>query len=252
MRHRQFLRHLNPKTERNNMTEIKPGLWVREGTLFKSLSEYRLIAFDMDSTLVDIETLDVLAELAGHGEQVAAMTESAMQGEALDYETSLRARVALLKGLPSQLIDTVYEQRLGLNPGVEKLIHACKQVGMRCILVTGGFTCFAERLQKRLGLDDVRANVLEVVDGVVTGRLLTQSRGGIVDAAEKRRMLLDTCSEMGISPELAIACGDGANDLQMLGAAGVGVAFHGKLVVRAQADIAIDQGGMDRLLEVLV
>lgn len=233
------------------MTELRPGVWVRDPAALRPLADYRLIAFDMDSTLVNIETLDVLAGMAGQGAQVAAMTESAMQGELLDYATSLHQRVALLEGLPASAMNAVYAQ-MALNPGVEVLVAACKAVGMRCLLITGGFTCFADRLQQRLGLDGVRANVLEVVDGVVTGRLLHQPQGGLVDAQEKQRMLLHSCETMGIAPAQAIACGDGANDLLMLRSAGLGVAYHGKPVLRAMADMAIDHGGLDRLLEVLV
>jgi phosphoserine phosphatase len=234
------------------MHEIQPGLWLRASAKPRPLGEYRLIAFDMDSTLIAIETVDVLAQAAGRGAEVAAITEAAMRGELPDYAESLRRRVALLRGLPAQVLDEVYSQQLRLNPGVPALIAACKAEGLRCILVTGGFTCFTDRLREDLGLDDVRANVLEVRDGRVTGELLPQPWGALVDAAEKRRMLLQTCAAMGIDPDRSIAVGDGANDLLMLGAAGLSVAYQAKPVVRAQVDVAIDAGGLDRLLEVLV
>ncbi|GAB2470397.1 phosphoserine phosphatase SerB [Comamonas humi] len=233
------------------MHEFLPGLWLRDAATARRLSDYRLIAFDMDSTLISIETVDELAEMAGRGPEVAAITEAAMRGELPDYKESLRQRVALLRGLPQSVLDLVYEQRLRLNPGVSELIAACKAAGLRCILVTGGFTCFTDRLRERLGLDDVRANVLELQDGKITGRLLPQPWGDIVDGAEKRHMLLQTCSDMGIDAAQSIAMGDGANDLPMMGAAGLSVAYHAKPVVRAQADVAIDTGGLDRLLEVL-
>jgi phosphoserine phosphatase len=233
------------------MHEIHPGLWLRSGVRVRPLADYRLIAFDMDSTLIAIETVDVLAQAAGRGDEVAAITEAAMRGELPDYAESLRRRVALLRGLPVQALDEVYTQHLRLNPGVPELIAACKAAGLRCILVTGGFTCFTDRLRERLGLDDVRANVLEVRDGLVTGELLPQPWGALVDGAEKRRMLLQTCAAMGIDPDRAIAVGDGANDLLMMGAAGLSVAYQAKPVVRAQADVAIDEGGLDRLLAAL-
>jgi phosphoserine phosphatase len=233
------------------MADFGPGLEVRGIALPQRLRDYRLIAFDMDSTLISIETVDELAELAGCKAAVEAITEAAMRGEITDYKKSLRERVALLAGLTAQALDEVYEHRLRLNPGVLELIAACKAVGLRCILVTGGFTCFTDRLQARLGLDDVRANVLEVVDGRVTGRLLPQPWGDIVDGEEKKRKLLETCAQMGIEPAQAIAMGDGANDLPMMGVAGVSVAYRAKPVVRAQANVAINEGGLDRLLEVL-
>lgn len=233
------------------MADFGPGLEVRGIVLPQRLRDYRLIAFDMDSTLISIETVDELAELAGCKAAVEAITEAAMRGEITDYKKSLRERVALLAGLPAQALDTVYDQRLQLNPGAAELIAACKAAGLRCILVTGGFTCFTDRLRVRLGLDDVRSNVLEVVDGRVTGRLLPQAWGDVVDGEEKKRKLLATCAEMGISPSQAIAMGDGANDLPMMEAAGLSVAYRAKPVVRAQANVAINEGGLDRLLEVL-
>ena len=233
------------------MADLGPGLEVRGIALPQYLRDYRLIAFDMDSTLISIETVDELADVAGCRAAVEAITEAAMRGEITDYKQSLRQRVALLAGLPAQALDEVYEHRLRLNPGVPELIAACKAAGLRCILVTGGFTCFTDRLQARLGLDDVRANVLEVVDGRVTGRLVPQAWGDIVDGEEKKRKLLATCAQMGIAPAQAIAMGDGANDLPMMGAAGLSVAYRAKPVVRERAHVAINEGGLDRLLEVL-
>lgn len=233
------------------MHEVSPGLQVQGVDLPLYLRDYRLIAFDMDSTLINIETVDELAEAAGCGSEVAAITEAAMQGQLTDYKHSLRQRVALLRGLSAQVLDDVYDHKLRLNPGVEVLVAACKAAGLRCILLTGGFTCFTDRLQVRLGLDDVRANVLEMADGQVTGRLLPQPWGEMVDGAEKARKLLEVCADMGIAPSQAIAMGDGANDLPMMAAAGLSVAYHAKPVVRAQAKIAINEGGLDRLLEVL-
>ncbi|MBB1627054.1 phosphoserine phosphatase SerB [Achromobacter sp. UMC71] len=212
------------------------------------LSDYKVIAFDMDSTLIAIETLDEMADLMGKKAEVAALTEAAMRGEITDYKQSLRQRVALLAGMPQAGLDEVYEQRLRLNPGVETLIAACKEAGLFCLLVTGGFTCFTDRLRVRLGLDDVRANVLEIEDGRLTGRLLAQPWGDLCDGEEKRRKLLEVCASLGVGPEQAIAVGDGANDLPMLRTAGLSVAYHAKPAVRQQAKVAIDQGGLDQLL----
>ena len=233
------------------MTDFGPGLEVRGMALPQRLRDYRLIAFDMDSTLIAIETVDELADLAGCRAAVEAITEAAMRGEITDYKESLRQRVALLAGLPERALDEVYEQRLRLNPGAQALISACKEAGLRCILVTGGFTCFTDRLQQRLGLDGVRANVLEVAEGRVTGRLLPLPWGDIVDGEEKKRTLLAVCAQMGIPPSQSIAMGDGANDLPMMAAAGLSVAYRAKPVVRQQAHVAINEGGLDRLLEVL-
>lgn len=227
-----------------------PGLQVRGLTPPLALGDYKLIAFDMDSTLLAIETLDELADLANCKAEVAALTEAAMRGEVADYKDSLRRRVALLKDLPASALDTIWNERVSLNPGVERLIAACKQAGLRCILVTGGFTCFTDKLVAQLGLDDVRANVLEVTDGRITGQLLPQAWGDIVDGEEKKRKVLQTCAAMGISPAQAIAVGDGANDLAMMSVAGISVAYHAKPQVREQAKVVIDSGGLDRLLEV--
>lgn len=216
-----------------------------------ALTDYKLIAFDMDSTLISIETLDEMADLMGKKAEVAALTEAAMRGEIKDYKQSLRERVALLAGMPEAALDEVYEQRVRINPGAETLIAACKAAGLTCLLVTGGFTCFTDRLRVRLGLDDVRANVLEIVDGRLTGRLLPQAWGDICDGEEKRRKLLEVCASLGVGPERAIAVGDGANDLPMMGEAGLSVAYHAKPKVREQAMVAINEGGLDRVLEVL-
>ncbi|MDM0089726.1 MULTISPECIES: phosphoserine phosphatase SerB [unclassified Variovorax] len=212
------------------------------------LSDFRLIAFDMDSTLIDLETVDALAEIAGCGAEVAALTEAAMRGEIADYKTSLRERVALLRGLPLSALQTVYD-RLRLNPGAENLIATCQRAGLRVILLSGGFTFFTDRLRERLQLDDTRSNVLEIEDGKLTGRMLAQPWGEVCDGEAKKDKLLECCRALGITPARAIAVGDGANDLPMLGAAGLSVAYHGKPAVRAQAMVRIDEGGLDRLLD---
>ncbi len=175
-----------------------PGLQWRGIAPPLALSDYKVIAFDMDSTLISIETLDEMADLMGKKAEVAALTEAAMRGESVDYKQSLRERVALLAGMPAAMLDRVYEERMRINPGAETLIAACKAAGLTCLLVTGGFTCFTDRLRARLGLDDVRANVLEVRDGLLTGRLLPQPWGDICDGEEKRRKLLEVCAARGV------------------------------------------------------
>jgi phosphoserine phosphatase len=227
------------------------GLVVRGFTPPLRLADFRLIAFDMDSTLINIECVDEIAGAAGRKAEVAAITEAAMRGEIADYKESLRRRVALLKGVPVSALHEVYERRLQLNPGAEALVRAAQQAGLKTLLVSGGFTFFTDRIRDRLGLDYTRSNVLEVVDGALTGAMVDQPWGDICDGEEKKRMLLQTCAALGIEPRQAIAVGDGANDLPMMGEAGLSVAYHAKPKVHEQAMVAINHGGLDRLLEVV-
>jgi len=232
-------------------TEHAPGLWIRGVVPPLRLADYRLAAFDMDSTLISIECVDELAAMVGRRAEVAALTEAAMRGEIADYKESLRRRVALLKGAPESALQAVYDERLRLNPGVERFVGTCRAAGLHTLLVSGGFTFFAERVRARLAIDEARANVLEIEDGRLTGRMVDQPWGDICDGAEKRRALLQVCARLGVEPARAIAIGDGANDLPMMAAAGLSIAFHAKPAVREQATIAITRGGMDRVLEVL-
>ena len=234
-----------------NPLEHSPGLVVKITTPDLKLSDFKLIAFDMDSTLINIECVDEIADAAGRKAEVAAITEAAMRGEITDYKDSLRRRVALLKGVSVSRMDEVYHQRLKLNPGAAELVHACKAVGMKVLLVSGGFTFFTDRIQIELGIDYARSNVLEIRDGLLTGKMVDQPWGDICDGAEKRKMLLETCTLLGIEASQAIAMGDGANDLPMMGVAGLSVAYHAKPTVREQAMVAINAGGLDRLLELL-
>ena len=215
------------------------------------LADFKLIAFDMDSTLINIECIDEIADAVGLKAEVAAITEATMRGEIADFKTSLRRRVALLKGVSVQDMERVYEERLQLNPGASELVAACKKAGMKTLLVSGGFTFFANRVAERLGIDYAKSNELAIDQGVLTGGLVNQSWGDICDGDEKRKTLLDTCSLLGIESSQSIAVGDGANDLPMMGVAGLSVAYHAKPKVREQAMIAIHDGGLDRLLEVL-
>lgn len=231
-------------------TPIAPGLYARGFTPPLRLADFRLVAFDMDSTLIDIECVDEIAAEVGLKAEVAAITEAAMRGEIADYKDSLRRRVALLKGVPESALHAVYG-RLQLNPGVEAFVAACRAAGLKTLLVSGGFTFFSERVRQRLQLDFARANVLGMADGKLTGGLVDRPWGDIVDGAEKRRVLLEVAELMGIDPAQAIAVGDGANDLPMMKAAGLSIAFHAKPAVREQAMLSIEQGGMDRALEAL-
>ena len=212
----------------------------------RELSEFKLVAMDMDSTLITIECIDEIADMQGLKPQVAAITEAAMRGE-LDFSASLKQRVALLEGLDASALQRVYDERLQLSPGAETMLAAVQKAGLKTLLVSGGFTFFTERLKERLGLDYTHANELEIVDGKLTGRVL----GGIVDAEEKQRTVERVCAQMGITPSQAIVMGDGANDLKMMGIAGLSVAFRAKPVVRSQADVALNFVGLDGLLNVL-
>ena len=232
-------------------TEFAPGLVLRGVTPPLRLADFKLIAFDMDSTLINIECVDEIADAAGRKAEVAAITEAAMRGEITDYKDSLRQRVALLKGVTEAHMQQVYDQRLQLNPGAQALVQACKASGLKVLLVSGGFTFFTDRIRDRLGIDFARSNVLEVQEGVLTGRMVDQPWGDICDGAEKRRTVLEVATLLGIAPAQCIAMGDGANDLPMMGVAGLSVAYHAKPAVREQAMVSIEQGGLDRLLEVL-
>jgi phosphoserine phosphatase len=234
--------------------EIEPGLFVRGRAAEQPpllLADFKLVAFDMDSTLINIECVDEIAAAAGRKAEVAAITEAAMRGEITDYADSLRRRLALLRGVPVAALETVHAQHLKLNPGVEAFVQACQAAGLKTLLVSGGFTFFSERIRARLKLDFARANVLEIADGRLTGKLAPRPWGTVVDGAEKRRVLLEVAELMGITPAQTIAVGDGANDLPMMAAAGLSIAFHAKPAVRERATLSITEGGMDRALSVL-
>jgi phosphoserine phosphatase len=232
-------------------TEFAPGLTISGIAPPLRLTDFKLIAFDMDSTLINIECVDEIADAVGRKAEVAAITEAAMLGHISDYKESLRQRVALLKGVTLAQMDQIYHERLRLNPGAAELVAACKAAGLKVLLVSGGFTHFTDRIRDRLGIDFTRANQLEVANGALTGRMVDQAWGDICDGAEKRTMLLHTCAQLGIDPSQAIAMGDGANDLPMMGEAGLSVAYHAKPAVREFAKVSIESGGLDRLLELM-
>ena len=232
-------------------TEHAPGLWLRGVTPPLSLRDYKLVAFDMDSTLISIECIDEIADAAGRKAEVAAITEAAMRGEIADYKDSLRRRLALLRGVGEAALAAVLRDRLRLNPGVQAFVAACRAAGLKTLLVSGGFTYFSNAVRETLQLDFTRANELEFADGVLTGALLPQAWGDICDGAEKRRTLLEVASLLGVKPAQCIAVGDGANDLPMMEAAGLSIAFHAKPAVRERAMLSITAGGLDRALEVV-
>ncbi|OZI39190.1 phosphoserine phosphatase SerB [Bordetella genomosp. 1] len=209
------------------------------------LADCKVLAMDMDSTLINIECIDEIAAMAGLGDKVAQITEAAMRGEIKDFSESLRRRVALLKGVPASTLQRVYDEKLLLNPGAERMLSSVQAAGIKTLLVSGGFTFFTERLKARLGLDRCFANTLDVdADGKLTGSVL----GDIVDGAAKARHLQAFAQEHGAATAQIIAMGDGANDLPMLSHAGFPVAYHAKPIVREQTRYALNVTGLDGIL----
>lgn len=217
--------------------------WIPAGT---TLADFRLLAMDMDSTLITIECIDELADYAGVKKEVSAVTAAAMRGEIV-YAESLMRRLSLLKGVHEDALEEVYQQRLKLSPGAEQLISAAKQHGIKLLLVSGGFTFFTDRLKERLGFDETLSNVLEVKFGHLTGRLESE----ITDALAKARKLVAYREQLGVARAQCIAIGDGANDINMLAEAGLSVAYHAKPVVREKATVSIRFGGLDFIIAML-
>ena len=211
------------------------------------LSDFRLLALDMDSTLVNIETLDEVAGYAGKGEQIAAITEAAMRGE-VDYKESLRRRVAMLAGVEATLLARVHDEKLALNDGAQRLVSECRNAGLKTLLATGGFTFFTERLKAKLNIDYTRSNELEIVDGHLSGKVTGPNGGEIIDAEGKAQAVRDVCAEIGCATAKAIVIGDGANDVKMMQLAGISVAYRAKPVVRGQATYTLDHSGLDGVL----
>jgi phosphoserine phosphatase len=211
-----------------------------------TLAQFKLAAFDMDSTLISIECIDEIADFAGVKKEVSAITESAMRGE-IEYPESLKRRVALLDGLPESALEAVYHERLRLNPGCEALMHGLKQAGIELMVVSGGFTFFTSRIQARLGLQHAHSNVLEVIDGKLTGKLASD----IFDGEAKRRELTKLAQLRRLNRTQLIAVGDGANDLPMMSECDLSVAYHAKPKVQDKAAVRFNHVGLDGLLAVL-
>ena len=201
----------------------------------RRFSDFRLLVMDMDSTLITIETIDELADLVGRKAEVAAVTEAAMRGE-IEYDESLRRRVAVLAGLPEEALERVYNERVKLTPGAEKLLAAARTAGLKTLLVSGGFTYVTDRLKSKLHLDYTRSNCLEMVDGKLTGRVV----GTIVNADGKRDALIEARDRLGIDRGRIIGIGDGANDLKFMAECAVSIAYHAKPIVRSHTTHAIN------------
>lgn len=232
--------NLKKEVETECLNEKLDCVFIEPG---RRLADFKLVAMDMDSTLITIECIDEIADMQGLKPQVAEITEAAMRGE-IEFRESLTRRVALLKGLDADALQRVYDERLRLSPGAEPMLAAVQAAGLKTLLVSGGFTFFTDRIKQRLGLDYTHSNLLEIKDGKLTGRVV----GGIVDADEKKATVERVCAELGISPRQTIVMGDGANDLKMMGIAGLSVAFRAKPVVRAQAHVALNFVGLDGIL----
>lgn len=217
--------------------------FVPEG---RRLSDFGLLVMDMDSTLITMETIDELADMIGIKAEVARITERAMRGE-IEYDQSLRERLALLKGLDESALQRVYDERLKFSPGAERMLETVRRAGIKTLLVSGGFSYITDRLKDRVRLDYTHSNVLEIVGGRLTGNVV----GGIVNADAKRAALLKVAAELGLKREQVAGIGDGANDLKFMAECGVSFAYRAKPVVREQTSYAINHSGLDALLWLL-
>ncbi|WP_367026362.1 phosphoserine phosphatase SerB [Methylococcus sp. ANG] len=242
-----LLRHERP-AEREAAEALRASLRLDVNPLPQGFdgAAVGLLVTDMDSTLIAIECIDEIADRAGQRQAVAAITEAAMNGE-LDFAQSLQRRVALLEGLPVSVLEAVYDEKVGLNPGAEALVAACRRRGVRIALVSGGFDFFVDRLKDGLGLDFALANRLESRGGFLTGRI----EGPICGGAEKAGFLLSLCGRLGLAPAASIGLGDGANDARLLGVAGLGVGYHPKPALRAVADAVIEYADLAAVADFL-
>ena len=228
-------------------TEFAPGLMVRGVNPPLRLADYRLAAFDMDSTLINLECVDEIASAVGKKAEVAAITEAAMRGEIADYKESLRQRVALLRGVPVSAMQAIYDERLQLNPGVATFVAACQAAGLKTLLVSGGFTFFTERVAAAAGFGRHQANRLVIRDGLLTGEVERPILGRVA----KRESLIAIAAAIGVSPAEAVAVGDGANDLDMVREAGLGVAYHAKPALAEAAAARLDHSDLTAILSLL-
>ncbi len=206
--------------------------------------DIRILAMDMDSTLINIECIDEIADFTGKKSAVAEITEATMRGEIKDFKESLRRRVALLEGVNAAALESVYRERLRPNPGAPELLAGANERGIYTLLVSGGFTFFTEKLRQQLGFKQTQANTLEIIDGKLTGQVL----GDIVDGAAKAAHLDEACARLGCTKANAITMGDGANDLIMMNGSGISIAYQAKPVVKEKADAAFDRVGLDAAL----
>jgi len=255
---------IEKKTPRTAVLELKETLNIEQRTHLRNLgvlhqtdvgflpkhfkgSDIKVLAMDMDSTLINIECIDEIADAVGKKKEVSEITEAAMRGEIIDFGESLRKRVALLKGVPASAFDEVFSQRLRLNPGAKELIAGAHAKGIHTLLVSGGFTFFTHKLQVQLNLSETHANQLEIVDGFLTGQVL----GNIVDGEAKAAYVEARCLALGANKHAAITMGDGSNDLPMMHGAGLSIAYRAKPVVKEKADLAFDHVGLDACLDLL-
>jgi phosphoserine phosphatase len=250
------------KTSRTAVLELKDSLNTEQRSHLRNLgvlhetdvgflpkhfkgSDIKVLAMDMDSTLINIECIDEIADAVGKKNEVSEITEAAMRGEIKDFSESLRRRVALLKGVPATALDEVFSRRLHLNPGTKELIAGAHAKGIHTLLVSGGFTFFTQKLQAQLNLSETHANQLEIIDGFLTGHVL----GNIVDGAAKAAYVEARCLALGANKHAAIAMGDGSNDLLMMQGAGLSIAYRAKPIVKEKADVAFDHVSLDACLD---
>ena len=218
------------------------GAWLRDGL---QLSDFALLAMDMDSTVITVECIDEMADYCGKKAEVSAITEATMRGEIADFDTSLRQRVALLRGLSTKAMDAVYSDRVRLSRGAKQLIETAHSQGLKTLLVSGGFTYYTSRVQKQLGITWCKSNELEIANEHLTGGIV----GEIVNAQAKALEVKARCQEMGVAPSKTIAVGDGANDMKMMAVAGFSVAYHAKPILHSRTNAAIHFGGLETLSE---
>ena len=206
--------------------------------------DIKILAMDMDSTLINIECIDEIADFTGKKAAVAQITEATMRGEIKDFQESLRRRVALLEGASVDALEAVYRERLRPNPGAVGLLAGANERGLYTLLVSGGFTFFTEKLQQQLGFKQAQANTLEIIDGKLTGKVI----GNIVDGVAKAAYLDEACRLLGCTKANAMTIGDGANDLIMMNGSGISIAYQAKPIVKEKADAAFDRVGLDAAL----